>query len=74
MMFIAKKLEKTMTPSGPGKVVDIKKYLAQTKDNPKIHKNEVDREAFGKKIIVCLSTRLVVDDRDSWWLTWISTG
>ena len=49
MMFIAKKLEKTMTPSGPGKVVDIKKYLAQTKDNPKIHKNEVDRKAFGNK-------------------------
>ncbi len=25
-----------MMPSGPGKVVDIKKYLAQTHDNPKV--------------------------------------
>jgi hypothetical protein len=42
MNFLTKKLEKTMAPSGPGKVVDIKKYLAQTQDNPKIlHKNGV---------------------------------
>jgi hypothetical protein len=42
MTFLTKKLEKTIAPSGPGKVVDIKKYLAQTQDNPKIaHKNGV---------------------------------
>ena len=26
MTFLTKKLEKTIAPSGPGKVVDIKKY------------------------------------------------
>ena len=36
MSQLAKKFEKQMIPSGPGKVVDIKKYLAQTQDNPKV--------------------------------------
>ena len=41
MGSLTKRLEKKMAPTGPGKVVDIKKYLAQTQDNPKLHKNGV---------------------------------
>ena len=36
MTHLARQFEKQMIPSGPGKVVDIKKYLAQTQDNPKV--------------------------------------